>query len=192
MKQLVQRLEKEAAYILDHMENSAPNEVGYKDLTESLLNVTNVWQTAKAWSDYGNMAQTDCHEPCCEESSAAPNSVESTNKAEDVPSKAEDVPSKAEDVPSEEPKKDTSKKGKSTKAKQEADATPETPTEEPKEEVAKPTHTLVEIREVLSRCSLAGKDIKVLLGKYNANKLSAVVESDFDALYADAVELENN
>src|SRR5574344_651061 len=60
--------------------------------------------------------------------------------------------------------------------------------EEPKKEV-----TLIEVRTALAKLSKEGytNDVKALLNKYGANKLSAVNPNDYEAILKDAEVLNN-
>jgi hypothetical protein len=62
----------------------------------------------------------------------------------------------------------------------------------PKQEETKPALTLSDVRAVLAKKSQAGftKEIKVLIHKYGAEKLSAVDPKHYEALLKEVEELE--
>ena len=95
---------------------------------------------------------------------------------------------------SEEPEKAPKSKAKPKAAKKaaEPEAKPEEPAKEPEEEPKKEI-TLVEVRAVLTAKSRAGftEEVKELLGKHGARKLSEVEPSEYEALMAEAEVLGN-
>ena len=163
MELMKQRLEKEMSYIIDHMDESAPNEVHYESLTRSLKNVCDVWLCFKSVQNAYQAGEV-----------ALPETEEVVSNVVEFPT-ASNVQTEEEPVAEE-------------TIEEEVVTEQETPTQVV-EEVAKPVHDKDDLRDVLGRCSIANHNIKDLLAAFGANKLSAVQEKDYDALYEMASKL---